>query len=227
MATASATRAVPVAADGAGAPSSWRRRGARAGGSSCSWSGSRWPSSARSSSSPGWRCRCWRRRSPRSTPIEVNVDNRLDAPSAEHWLGVDGLGRDVFTRVLYGGRVSLPVAAVVVDPGLDLRDALRGARRLPRRLVRRGDDADRGHGARVPVADPGDGDRRRARAEHPELDAGDAGGLVAALRPAGPGPGARAESARLRQLGGGARPPRPAASCSGTCFRTRWRPRSS
>jgi peptide/nickel transport system permease protein len=47
-------------------------------------------------------------------PTEVNVDNRLGAPSAEHWLGVDGLGRDVFTRVLYGGRVSLPVAAVVV-----------------------------------------------------------------------------------------------------------------
>jgi len=47
-------------------------------------------------------------------PTEVNVDNRLDPPSAEHWLGVDGLGRDVFTRVLYGGRVSLPVAAVVV-----------------------------------------------------------------------------------------------------------------
>jgi peptide/nickel transport system permease protein len=47
-------------------------------------------------------------------PTEVNVDNRLGPPSAEHWLGVDGLGRDVFTRVLYGGRVSLPVAAIVV-----------------------------------------------------------------------------------------------------------------
>lgn len=50
----------------------------------------------------------------RYDPIEVNVDDRLDPPSAAHWLGIDGLGRDVFTRVLYGGRVSLPVAAVVV-----------------------------------------------------------------------------------------------------------------
>src|SRR4029450_6527531 len=43
-------------------------------------------------------------------PTEVDVDNRLGAPSAEHWLGVDGLGRDVFTRVLYGGRGALPGA---------------------------------------------------------------------------------------------------------------------
>jgi peptide/nickel transport system permease protein len=47
-------------------------------------------------------------------PIDINVDNRLEAPSVAHWLGVDGLGRDVLSRVLYGGRVSLPVAAIVV-----------------------------------------------------------------------------------------------------------------
>src|SRR5262245_22674829 len=47
-------------------------------------------------------------------PVEQDLDIRLDAPSAAHWLGADGLGRDVLSRVLYGGRVSLPVAAVVV-----------------------------------------------------------------------------------------------------------------
>jgi peptide/nickel transport system permease protein len=47
-------------------------------------------------------------------PIEQEVRQRLLGPSAAHLLGVDELGRDVLSRVLYGGRVSLPVAAVVV-----------------------------------------------------------------------------------------------------------------
>ena len=47
-------------------------------------------------------------------PIDQNVRLRLQGPSAAHWFGVDGLGRDVFSRVLWGGRVSLPVAAIVV-----------------------------------------------------------------------------------------------------------------
>jgi len=34
----------------------------------------------------------------------------LEGPSAAHWLGVDGAGRDVFTRMLYGARVTLGIA---------------------------------------------------------------------------------------------------------------------
>ena len=47
-------------------------------------------------------------------PIDQQVRQRLQGPSPAHLLGVDELGRDVFSRLLFGGRVSLPVAAVVV-----------------------------------------------------------------------------------------------------------------
>ncbi|HEX7004704.1 MAG TPA: ABC transporter permease [Trueperaceae bacterium] len=39
---------------------------------------------------------------------------RLEAPSAEHWFGTDELGRDLFTRVWYGGRISLRVGLIAV-----------------------------------------------------------------------------------------------------------------
>jgi peptide/nickel transport system permease protein len=38
---------------------------------------------------------------------EPNLMNRLQPPSSEHWFGTDDLGRDLFTRVLYGARISL------------------------------------------------------------------------------------------------------------------------
>ena len=47
-------------------------------------------------------------------PNMVNVAGRLAAPSMAHWLGTDELGRDVFTRVIYGARTSLTVGFAVV-----------------------------------------------------------------------------------------------------------------
>lgn len=40
---------------------------------------------------------------------EQDLMHRLNAPSAAHWFGTDELGRDVFTRILYGARVSLSI----------------------------------------------------------------------------------------------------------------------
>jgi peptide/nickel transport system permease protein len=43
-------------------------------------------------------------------PTAVDLLRRLEPPSPEHWLGTDDLGRDLFQRLLDGGRVSLLVA---------------------------------------------------------------------------------------------------------------------
>lgn len=47
-------------------------------------------------------------------PKTLNLDAILNAPAAPHWLGTDDLGRDVFSRMLYGARVSLWVGFVAV-----------------------------------------------------------------------------------------------------------------
>jgi peptide/nickel transport system permease protein len=47
-------------------------------------------------------------------PAVVDVANRLKPPSDLHWLGTDVLGRDVFSRLLYGARTSLAVGFTVV-----------------------------------------------------------------------------------------------------------------
>jgi peptide/nickel transport system permease protein len=43
------------------------------------------------------------------TATEQNPKNEFAKPTAEHWFGTDELGRDIFTRILYGGQVSLAV----------------------------------------------------------------------------------------------------------------------
>jgi len=47
-------------------------------------------------------------------PIATDIPNRLQPPSLEHPFGTDQLGRDLLTRCLYGGRVSLAVGFLVV-----------------------------------------------------------------------------------------------------------------
>ena len=42
-------------------------------------------------------------------PTEINMGSRLTGPSLQHWFGADGFGRDVYTRTMYGGRISLAV----------------------------------------------------------------------------------------------------------------------
>ncbi|EJL84785.1 ABC-type dipeptide/oligopeptide/nickel transport system, permease component [Herbaspirillum sp. CF444] len=44
----------------------------------------------------------------------LDIMARLQPPSASHWFGTDEFGRDIFTRVLTGGRYSLTIGALVV-----------------------------------------------------------------------------------------------------------------
>jgi len=47
-------------------------------------------------------------------PAAIELANRLQRPSAEHWLGTDELGRDLYSRVLFGARVTLGMVVAVV-----------------------------------------------------------------------------------------------------------------
>ena len=43
-------------------------------------------------------------------PIKIDILHTLQPPSAEHWLGSDATGRDLFTRIVYGARYDLAMA---------------------------------------------------------------------------------------------------------------------
>ena len=51
-------------------------------------------------------------------PFAMDIPNRMSGPTFQNWAGTDQLGRDTYSRVIYGGRVALKVAAIGVSLSL-------------------------------------------------------------------------------------------------------------
>jgi peptide/nickel transport system permease protein len=47
------------------------------------------------------------------SPLAQDLTARLRPPAASHWLGTDELGRDIYTRIVYGSRITLAIVALV------------------------------------------------------------------------------------------------------------------
>lgn len=47
-------------------------------------------------------------------PNELNYEAMLEKPSSDHWFGTDDLGRDIFSRVVYGAQISIKAALISV-----------------------------------------------------------------------------------------------------------------
>ena len=51
-------------------------------------------------------------------PIKINVRDRLQAPSTQHYFGTDKYGRDIWSRILWGGRRLLAISVLAVVVGI-------------------------------------------------------------------------------------------------------------
>lgn len=51
-------------------------------------------------------------------PMEMNVVERLQPPSSDHWFGTDEFGRDVYSRIIYGSQITLKIGFISVGISL-------------------------------------------------------------------------------------------------------------
>src|SRR2546421_1999174 len=56
----------------------------------------------------------------RQDPAYLDLPSRLSPPSHAHWFGTDELGRDIFSRIIYGARISMLVGSCVVAASLGI-----------------------------------------------------------------------------------------------------------
>lgn len=68
-------------------------------------------------------------------PYRVDLSLALNPPSLEHWFGTDVNGRDVFSRILHGARVTLPATGLVLAVTLVIGTAIGTAAALGGRIV--------------------------------------------------------------------------------------------
>ena len=51
-------------------------------------------------------------------PVEQHILDRFKSPSTTYWLGADEYGRDIFSRIVWGSRISLSVGTISVLLGM-------------------------------------------------------------------------------------------------------------
>src|ERR1700758_850020 len=61
------------------------------------------------------------------SPLTVDSAHALAAPSAQHWMGTDSFGRDVWARIIHGARISLAAGIGSTAFGFGIGVAMRVA----------------------------------------------------------------------------------------------------